>query len=137
MSDERGQAAIMAVFLLAIAAVVMAGLRVAQSDLFVRAEVRRAGEAAVEAATAVVADAYAAEVRSRLAPSADPRPMDAAVSDPSLLEAARVVASDISLRNGGGVVPDVSARCADSMVEVAVYGGRYRATFAAAECSQR
>lgn len=137
MRDERGQAAILAVCLIAIAAVVMGGLRVAQTALLARAVERRAGEAAVEAATAVVADAYATEMRARLA-SADSRDITSVIGDATTREAARIGASDMSLRNGGESVSDLAVACDAGAVTVtiALRGTVYRASFGAPECSR-
>lgn len=139
MRDERGQAAILAVCLIAIAAAVMGGLRVAQTALLARAVERRAGEAAVEAATAVVADAYAAEMRARQIPSAVSRDIASVIGDATTREAARVGASDMSLRNGGDSVSDVAVACDAGAVTVtiALRGTLYRASFGAPECSRR
>ncbi len=138
LSGDGGQAAIVVVFLIAVAAVVMGGLRLTQSELLTRAVERRAGEAAVEAATAVVADAYAAELRARSLPSPDPHDMRSVVADPRTRENARVAASDMSVRNGGQAVSDVEVRCDDGIARVAitVRGTAYRAGFGAAECSR-
>ncbi|HEU5288248.1 MAG TPA: hypothetical protein VFV20_07590 [Candidatus Limnocylindria bacterium] len=139
MSDDRGQAAILAVCLIAIAAAVMGGLRVAQTALLARAVERRAGEAAVEAATAVVADAYAAEVRARRSPSGASRDVASVVGDAITREAARAGASDMSVRNGGESVSDVAVACDAGAVTVTIElrGTLYRASFEAPECSRR
>lgn len=138
MRDERGQAAILAVCLIAIAAAVMGGLRLAQTTLFARAVERRAGEAAVEAATAVVADAYAV-MRARRSPGAVSSDIASVIGDATTREAARVGASDMSLRNGGESVSDVAVACDAGAVTVtiAVRGTVYRASFGAPECSRR
>jgi hypothetical protein len=133
MSDgDRGQALIVTVLFLAIAAATLSGLRLAQDRIFAAARERRAGEAAVEAATAVIADAYTVARGSRAEDIA------AAVADPSAREAAREAAQAMSTANGGGGVSDVSAQCRPRSVDVAItLGGRiYRAGFEAS-CSQR
>jgi hypothetical protein len=133
MSDgDRGQALIVTVLFLAIAAAALSGLRLAQDRIFAAARERRAGEAAVEAATAVIADAYTVARGSRAEDIA------AAVADPSAREAAREAAQAMSTANGGGGVSDVSAQCRPRSVDVAItLGGRiYRAGFEAS-CSQR
>lgn len=140
VSDDRGQALIVAALLLAIAAVVIAGLRLSQDAILARSRTTRATEAAVEAATAVVADAYVAELR-RAAVAHPPRAANvvAALSVPSLREEARVAASDLSLRNGGEAIGDVRISCGDQGVEVAIVvaGITFRAGFRADECSPR
>lgn len=140
--DERGQALVVAVLFLAIAAVVIGGLRLAQEQILAAAREHRAGEAAAEAATAVAADAYVAELRRVAASTASPRPkpdIPGVLSASGTRQAAREAASDLSLRNGGGPIPEVDIRCALGSVDVAlVLNARtYRAGFAAAECSQR
>jgi hypothetical protein len=135
MSDgDRGQALIVTVLFLAIAAATLSGLRLAQDRIFAAARERRAGEAAVEAATAVIADAYTVAGGGRAAG----RTAAAAVADPSAREAAREAAQAMSTANGGGGVSDVSAQCRPRSVDVAItLGGRiYRAGFEAS-CSQR
>jgi hypothetical protein len=130
--DDRGQALIVTVLFLAIAATTLSGLRLAQDRIFAAARERRAGEAAVEAATAVIADAYTLARGSRTEDIA------AAVAEPSAREAARDAAQAMSTANGGGAVSDVSAQCRPRSVDVAItLGGRiYRAGFEAS-CSQR
>jgi len=130
--DQQGQALIVTVLILAIAAMTLSGLRLAQDRILAEAHERRAGEAAVEAATAVIADAYAVARASRTEDVA------AAISEPSAHEAARLAAQAMSTANGGGDVSDVSAQCRARSVDVAVtVAGRvYRAGFEAS-CSLR
>ncbi|MEK7863632.1 MAG: hypothetical protein AAB295_10270 [Chloroflexota bacterium] len=139
MRDDHGQALVIAVVLLAIAASAIVGLRVAQDHFAAAGERRRAGEAAVEAATAVIADAYVDELRhaAALSPSATPD-VPRAVGDGRAIERARVAASELSVRNGGAVVPGVHVRCDGGAVTVTLVlsGTTYRAGFEAAECSQ-
>jgi predicted lipid-binding transport protein (Tim44 family) len=141
VSDERGQALIIAVLFLAIAAVVIGGLRTAQVQILAAARDHRAGEAAAEAATAVVADAYVAELRRAAASTASPPPtpnVASALSTPATRESARAAASDLSVRNGGGPISEVAVRCERGSVDVTLMlnGRRYRAGFAASQCSQ-
>lgn len=142
LRSEGGQALIVAVLFLAIAAVVIGGLRFSQERIFAISLQHRAGEAAAEAATVVVADAYVAELRRVAASTRSPAPTPdvlGAVTKPDLLESARAAASDLSVRNGGSDVSDVSVRCERGQVDVALVlaGRRYRAGFAAAQCSPR
>jgi hypothetical protein len=132
MRDDRGQALIVTVLILAIAATTLSGLRLAQDRILAEARERRAGEAAVEAATAVIADAYAVARGSRTVDVAE------AIADASAREAAREAARAMSAANGGGDVSDVSAQCRARDIDVAItVGGRvYRAGFEAS-CSQR
>jgi hypothetical protein len=132
LRDDRGQALIVAVLVLAIAAMTLSGLRVAQDRILAQARERRAGEAAVEAATAVIADAYTVARGSR---SED---IAAAISESSSREAAREAAQAMSTANGGGDVSNVTAQCRARSVDVEIMLGArvYRAGFEAS-CSQR
>ena len=135
VTDECGQAALIAVILIGIAAVVVVGLRETQTEILSFATVRSAGEAAVEAATAVVADAYAAE----LASPHEKSDMRSVLTSSSLRETARAAADDMSAHNGGPVVDDVDVNCHDGVVDVATMlrGVVFRARFAGPACSPR
>ena len=142
LNDDRGQAVVVAVLFLALAAVAIGGLRLAQEHYLAAAQETRAGEAAAEAATAVVVDAYVAELRRVAASTASPPPtldVVSAVSAPGTREGARVAATDLSLRNGGEAISEIVVHCERGSVDVALMlgGRRYRAGFAAPECSQR
>ena len=142
MNDDRGQALILAVLLIAIASVAVSGLRIAQEQILASARERRAGEAAVEAATAVIADAYTAELRRVAVSSASPRPTPdvfRAVMDPSAREAARVAATEVSLINGGPAIADTAVRCDAGLVDVSITIANrlYRAGFSGPSCSPR
>ena len=71
--DDRGQSHVVVVFALAIGAVVLVGLLLRQEELLGVARASRAGEAAAQAAGAVVADEHLALVRSLRDPSGAPR----------------------------------------------------------------
>jgi hypothetical protein len=142
VNDERGQALILAVLLIAIAAVAISGLRMAQEQILAVAREHRAGEAAVEAATAVIADAYSAELRRVALSSASPRPTPdvfRAVTDPNAREAARLAATDVSLMNGGSPIADTAVRCDAGLVDVSltIHDRLYRAGFNVPLCSRR
>lgn len=140
VNDDGGQAAILAVVLIALAALAIAGLRAADAHFTRVVATRWAGEAAVEAAASVVADAYAAEMRARSAdPSRSPRPMGDVVGAPAVRETARIAAADVSGRNGGPGVDGIAVSCGDGAVTVSasIQGVAYRASFAGSECSQR
>ncbi len=123
MSDERGQALVLAVLMLAMAAVAIGGLRLAQDRILAAEQGRRAGEAAVEAAAAVVADALAAgqDVRGG-----------------AVAARARSAAADLSRRNGGGAVSDVAVACGArwTVVRIRVEDASYSAAIEAT-CSPR
>src|SRR5438093_860358 len=99
---------------------------------------RRAGEAAAEAATTAVADAYAAALREAVAKK---RVMDIGrvIGSAATNDAARAAAAEASAANGGSAIDDVTLRCADRRVEVTILssGASYRAGFLAGECSRR
>ena len=142
MNDERGQALVIAVLALAIVASVIGGLRMAQDRILALHTERRAGEAAVEAATAAIADAYLAELLRVAAVTASPAPTPdvfGAVTSAHSVEAARIAASEIGLANGAPPTDDVAVRCADAHVEVTLRlsGTSYRAGFPVVGCSQR
>jgi hypothetical protein len=142
VNEERGQALVLAVLLLAIAAAAITGLRIAQEEILTVAREHRAGEAAVEAATAVIADAYTAELRRVATSSASPRSTPdvlRAVTDPAARDAARAAAVEVSLLNGGPTIGDVAVRCAAGLVDVSltVSDRLYRAGFSGPLCSPR
>ena len=118
-----------AALFIGIAALAIVGLRSAQDRFFDAERVRRAGEAAVEAAVAVFADAYAANVGAEAL---------AAMSDGSTRERARAAADALSRANGGANVDDVpTVSCGPRGAEVTVMiaGHLYRAGFDAS-CSR-
>lgn len=119
MNDERGQALVLAVLALAVAAVAIGGLRLAQDRILIVHEERSAYEAAVEAAAAVVADAIAS--------GTDPR-------DGHVADLARSAAR--ALAPGPFDGPTIS--CAGAWVDVAIVGRGvgYRAGLES-ECSPR
>ena len=135
MRDERGQAHLIAVLAIAIAAVAITGLRAAQERILDEERVRRAGEAAVEAATAVVADAYVTAIAF---PSPLPGDIARAVMDPSTRERARAAALAMSLANGGADFdgPDISCSSRGVDVRITIAGRIYRAGFDGS-CSPR
>ena len=137
VNDERGQALILAVLLLAIAAVAISGLRMTQERILAVAREHRAGEAAVEAATAVIADVYTAEVRRVTSPG--PTDIVRVVTAPGALEAARAAATEVSLLNGGPTIGGAAVRCAAGLIEVSltISDRLYRAGFSGPLCSQR
>jgi hypothetical protein len=142
VTDERGQALVLAALLLAIAAVAISGLRIAQDHIIALAREHRAGEAAVEAATAVIADAYTAELRRVASSSLLPRPTPdvlRAVTDPTARAVARAAAAEVSLLNGGPDIGDVSVGCASGLVDVSltISDRLYRAGFSGPLCSPR
>lgn len=132
MNDDRGQALAFAVLALGIAAVTIVGLRAAQDRILIDARERRAGEAAVEAAGAALADAevrFSASVRDE-----DGRPravpsraeLDGFVSDPLVIERVRAAADELSVANGSGAVRDLALHVSIRTIEVALAVGSHR-----------
>jgi hypothetical protein len=95
---ERGQALLIAALVIGLGALAIVGLRVMQDRVLAGAQTRSAGEAAVEAAAAAIADAYIAHVDSLRVHAFDvPRPtvdIAAVLAHPATLEGARVAASE-------------------------------------------
>jgi hypothetical protein len=140
---ERGQALLIAALVIGIGALAIVGLRVAQDRVLANAEMRSAGEAAVEAAAAVIADAYISQLDSLRAHAFDvPRPrvdVAAVLTEPATLEAARAAASEAASRNGGSFDGAVEARCVGAMIEIELrHDGRlHRAALPVDACSPR
>ncbi len=127
MSDERGQAILVVVLALGIAATAIVGLRAAQDGIVAGARAQRAGEAAVEAAAQSVADVYAAR----------PAAAKELVRDPHVLETARVAAEELAQENGGRGVEQVRLSCIGDRIEarLVLSGYSHHAGFRAPECS--
>jgi hypothetical protein len=127
VSDERGQALLVAVLALAVAAAAVIGLRAAQERIVVAARAQRAGEAAVEAAAQAVADRYGTHAGAA-------REL---VADPLVLEAARIAAEELARVNGASGVEQVQLVCAGNRIEARLLlnGYSHRAGFRAPECS--
>lgn len=141
MSDDRGQALVFVVGVLALAAVALAGLRLTQDRLVSSARLHRAGEAAVEAAAQSVADAYVSRRSAALTadPEARARAVADLVTDPSAAESARLAAEDLARENRAEGVRDVEIRCDAGQIHVwlVLAGHQHRAGFDAPECSRR
>lgn len=127
MSGDRGQALVVAVLALALAAAAVIGLRAAQERVVMATHAQRAGEAAVEAAAQSVADRYA----ERAAPAAE------LVVDPRVIEAARIAAEDLARANGVSGIERIQLLCAGKRIEarLVLNGFSHHAGFSAPECS--
>jgi len=140
---ERGQALVIAAILIGIGALAVVGLRAVQDRMLENAVAQDAGEAAVEAAAAVVADAYVTRIGSVRAHAFDvPRPtVDIAglLADPATRESARSAASQIAVRNGGVFDGAIEVRCFGSTLEIELHhaGRLHRAAIQADACSPR
>ena len=143
MRDEGGQALVIAAILIGIGALAIVGLRAVQDRMLENAVAQDAGEAAVEAAAAVVADAYVTRIGSVRAHAFDvPRPtVDIAglLADPATRESARSAASEIAARNGGVFDGAIEVRCVGSTLEIELHhaGRLHRAAIQADACSPR
>jgi len=142
-ADDRGQTLVITALLMAIAVVAVVGLREAQSRLIANTVSHRAGEAAVEAAAASLADAYVAHLSSLRARGSDgPRAtadVPGLISRPEVIESARIAADGLARENGAGRVESLSTTCGNGRVEVwlILQGFPHHAGFPAPECSRR
>ena len=143
VSGERGQALVIAAILVGIGAIAIVGLRVVQDRVLANALAQDAGEAAVEAAAAAVADAYVARLDSVRAHAFDvPAPkIDVAglLADPATREAARAAAAEAARQNGAVFDGTVEARCVGATIEIELHhaGKLHRAALQADACSPR
>lgn len=140
---ERGQALVIAAMLIGIGALAIIGLRVAQERVLANALAQDVGEAAVEAAAAVIADAYVAHLDSLRARAFDiPRPtadVGGVLADPATREAARGAAAEAAAAEGAAFDGAVEARCVGSTIEIELRraGRLHRAAIEADACSRR
>jgi|GEM_PF-2493429 len=131
-SDEGGQALVIAVLGVGIAAATIVGLRDAQERILAEAHARRAGEAAVEAAGAALADAQAALVaglrdeRGRPRSIASRSEIAALVSDPTVADAALGAARELAAANHAEPPTDLRIGDAGRALEITLTLGRQR-----------
>jgi hypothetical protein len=143
VSGERGQALVIAAILVGIGALAIVGLRIVQDRVLESARAQDAGEAAVEAAAAAVADRYVAHLDTLRARAFDvPRPTADVVgvlADAATLEAARAAAAEAAARNSATFDGPVAVRCVGRMIEIELrHAGRlHRAALEADACSPR
>jgi hypothetical protein len=128
---DRGQALVLAVLALGIAAVTIVGLRAAQDRVLGDAHDRRAGEAAVEAAGATVADALvdlAASLRDRGNARVIPTrvELEAVIADPLIVERSRRSANDLSAANRGGPVRDLVISIGARTIDISLWAGAHQ-----------
>jgi hypothetical protein len=132
VTGDRGQALVLAVLALALAAVTIVGLRAAQDRVLADAHQRRAGEAAIEAAGATLADAQVAFVSGlrdemggrRVAPTR--AELDQLISDPLVVERARGAAEELSARNAGPAIEDLRITVSGRSLEISLLAGAHR-----------
>ncbi len=143
MRGEHGQALLIAALIIGIGALAIVGLRAVQDRVLANAQTLSAGEAAVEAAAAAIADAYIAHLESlRLHAFDVPRPtVDVAgvLAHPATSEAARAAASEAAARNGARFDGAVEARCVGDTIEIELShaGRQHRAALPVDSCSPR
>ena len=141
--DEGGQSHVVLVVALAIGVVVLVGLLARQEDLLGTARAARAGEAAAQAAGAVVADEHLALVRSlRDASGAprDPTPDEllAFLADPGVHERALGAARAIATEHRATLPWRVSIVERGRAIEVSVDSGLvHRVTIEKVSCCPR
>ena len=133
----------LAALLMGLGAAAIVGLRAAQDRVLESAAARDAGEAAIEAAAVVVADAYVAHldaVRTRTLDGPRPTPDIAGLlADPALREAARSAAVELAALNGAVLTGVIDARCAGAAIEIELRHSRrlHRVSVEAEACSPR
>ena len=132
MRDDAGQALVLAVLAVGIAAATVVGLRAAQDRILSDVHERRAGEAAVEAAGAAVADAqieFLAALRDgtgRVRSLPSRAELDAFVADPLLVARAQAAANALALANGSAQPSDVSILVRTRSIEIGLALGSHR-----------
>jgi hypothetical protein len=126
VTGDRGQALVLAVLALALAATTIVGLQAAQDRILLDARERRAGEAAVEAAGTALADALLGSTGS----------LEEFVADPLVIERARAAANSLSAVNGGAPVYDLTIGVGTQTIDVALRMGihLHRASIGTACC---
>lgn len=133
----------LAALLMGVGAAAIVGLRAAQDRVLESAAARDAGDAAIEAAAVVVADAYVAHldaVRTRTLDVPRPTPDIAGLlADPALREAARSAAVELAALNGAVFTGVIDARCAGGAIEIELRHSRrlHRVAVEAEACSPR
>lgn len=133
----------LAALLMGVGAAAIVGLRAAQDRVLESAAARDAGDAAIEAAAVVVADAYVAHldaVRTRTLDVPRPTPDIAGLlADPALREAARSAAVELAALNGAVFNGVIDARCAGGAIEIELRHSRrlHRVAVEAEACSPR
>lgn len=132
MRGEGGQALVVAVLAIGIAAVMIVGLRSAQDRILSDARERRAGEAAVEAAGAALADAQLELLSSdrdeiagarRLPSRAE---LDALVANGLVVARVRAAADALARANAGGATTDLTITVVGREIAIDLALGAHR-----------
>jgi hypothetical protein len=134
MRDDAGQALILAVLLLGVAAATAAGLLAAQERMLVAVRELRAGEAAVAAAGAVLADEHIGLSGSSAVGSGSP-----VVAAPLAVERALAAARDLAELHGPAVPHGLQLQRSGEriLVELTLANRRHRASIEAVPCCPR
>lgn len=140
--DDRGQALILAVLAAAIGAVTLSGLLMGQQRLLAAAREDRGGEAAAQAAGAVVADEHLAFIRALRETAADPATATSEersfLAAPGLSERALAAARELAQANR--VASPARVEIEDSGREISItveQGGLFRVSIEKARCCRR
>jgi hypothetical protein len=134
---------VLAALLIGLGAVAIVGLRGAQDRVLASAATRDAGDAAIEAAAVVIADAYVRHLNTVDTRAFDvPRPtpdVDGLLADPGLREAARAAAVEVAALNGAVFAGAIDARCAGTAIEIELRHAHrlHRVAVEAEACSPR
>lgn len=140
VADERGQSHVLVVVALAIGVVVLVGLLVRQEELLGSARSARAGEAAAQAAGAVVADEHLALVTSLRDDGGAPRDptreeLLVFLADPGLRERALAAAREVAAEHRTAGPWRVSLVDLGAAIEVSVDSGLvHRVTIEKVSC---
>lgn len=142
LADPDGQALLIAVLGIGIAAATVVGLLDAQERLLAAAHARRSGEAAVEAAGAALADAQVAllvrlrDDHGRPRSLASRAEIAALAADPIVADAARGAAQELATLNRSEGPTDlrIDAVGKDLEVTLTLGGRRHRVAIGAACC---
>ena len=132
MSDDRGQALVLAVLAVAIAAATIVGLLAAEDRILGDARDQRAGEAAIEAAGAALADAQVDLIASRRDGGAGARAapshseLEALVADPLIVDRSRRAAESLSAANGGPPAKGLAITVGAGTLDLALSVGTHR-----------
>ncbi|MGH2498879.1 MAG: hypothetical protein ACRDF0_02110 [Candidatus Limnocylindria bacterium] len=127
--DERGQALVAVALMLGVAGAAIVGLRAAQERILESVRDIRAGEAAVSAAGAVVADRHLAYVRLMHGEGGAIADPDRFLADPAVLDAARAAAAELAALNRRQGPAELTVRSSGNgfEVEIVLAGRRHRA----------
>ena len=143
ISDERGQSHVLVVLALAVGVIVLVGLLIRQEELIGTARSARGGEAAAQAAGAVVADEHLALVMSLRDAAGAPRDptrdeLLVFLADVGLRERALAAARTVAAEHGVTRPWRVSVVDRGSAIEVSVDNGLiHRVTIEKVSCCRR